>query len=137
MDLDGTRLTSSSTISDANEAALHKVGDKGHVRVAVTGRSLYSAERVLSKSSPIDYLVTSSGAATFNWRTGELLLSHKISGDNTARAIEILLSLDMDFMVHNPAPDNHCFAYHHSGSHNPDLCNACFPDIRLAFCLSA
>jgi Cof subfamily protein (haloacid dehalogenase superfamily) len=122
MDLDGTLLTSDSTISAANQEALQSVRAQGYVRVAVTGRSLYSADHVLTEVAPLDYLAVSSGAATFDWRTRELLLSHEISSHDTERGIEILLSLGMDFMVHDPVPDNHCFAYCKCDSvPNPDF----------------
>jgi len=122
MDLDGTLLTSDSAISAVNEEALQSVRAQGYLCVAVTGRSLHSAHRVLTEVSPLDYLAVSSGAATFDWRTQDLLLSHEISSHDTERGIEILLSLGMDFMVHDPMPDNHCFAYcKRDPAPNPDF----------------
>ena len=122
MDLDGTLLQSDSTISAANEQALQAVRARGYLCIGVTGRSLHSARSVLSGASPLDYLAVSSGAATLDWQMQKLLVAHEISPCDTQRGIEILLSLGMDFMVHDPMPDNHCFAYcKRDAAANPDF----------------
>ena len=53
-DLDGTLLNSSQRLSDINRQTLTSLGRAGICRVVATGRSLYSARRVLDDAFPID-----------------------------------------------------------------------------------
>jgi hypothetical protein len=60
-DLDGTLLNGDGSLSSVNQQALHHLADQGVLRVAATGRSLYSARKVLDPAFPIDVLIFSSG----------------------------------------------------------------------------
>jgi Cof subfamily protein (haloacid dehalogenase superfamily) len=120
-DLDGTLLNSDSTISDTNDATLRLLGNQGHLRVILTGRSLYSARRVVTNTTPIDFLVVSSGSAILNWPSGEVLYSQQLSAAEAEYGIAQLLSLGLDFMVHDPWPHSHAFTYVLNGAPNPDF----------------
>lgn len=113
-DLDRTLFTADSKISDRNYNSLVKLGEEGIIRVIVTGRNLYSANQVLSEDFPIDFLVISSGAGIIDFRTKELLSQSAIEKDLVGRVIIFLKELNVDFMIHNPIPDNHFFTYHNS-----------------------
>ncbi len=120
-DLDGTLLDSSSGLSAGNREALVTLGERGRLRVVATGRSLYSARRVMDVDFPVDYLIFSTGAGIVDWSTGRLLRARHLS-DSMARTIaDRLRRLDLDFMVHGAVPDNHHFLYHRSGRPNPDF----------------
>ena len=57
-DLDGTLLNSNQRLSDINRQTLISLGKAGICRIVATGRSLYSAQRVLDDAFPIDYLLS-------------------------------------------------------------------------------
>ncbi len=92
-DLDGTLLGPDQKLCARNRATLEHLATLGIVRVVVTGRSLFSCDRVLDDTFPIDILVT---------------------------------SMRLDFMVHDPVPDNHQFQWRRFGQPNADF------DRRLA-----
>ena len=120
-DLDGTLLGSDQQLSPANHDVLEELGQHGILRVVVTGRSLFSCRRVLDRSFPIDLLVTSSGAGIFSFPNFELLFDQALTETEVSKSIEVLNALKLDFMVHDPVPDNHRFRWHQHTAHNPDF----------------
>jgi Cof subfamily protein (haloacid dehalogenase superfamily) len=110
-DLDGTLFQSDSTISKINYNTLVKLGEMGVIRVIVTGRSFYSAKEVLPLDFPIDYLVFSSGAGVVHHRTGKILAKKEIQAEDVQKAISYFHDIDVDFMIHEPIPENHIFDY--------------------------
>ncbi|PIQ27308.1 hypothetical protein COW36_00095 [bacterium (Candidatus Blackallbacteria) CG17_big_fil_post_rev_8_21_14_2_50_48_46] len=125
-DLDGTLLDANSVCSQRNLAALKALGGAGILRVAATGRSLFSARKVLSFDFPIDYLIFSSGAGVMQWARQELIFSAHLQRQEIQALIRGLQSEHLDFMIHGPIPENHCFYYQKNSKHNPDF------DSRLA-----
>jgi HAD superfamily hydrolase (TIGR01484 family) len=97
------------------------------IRVIATGRSLYSANKVLDENLPIDYLLFSSGAGILKWRDKKIIKDAALNSDEIKYINNYLLDLNADFMLHQPIPDNHQFCYHDNGNHNPDF------DKRLQF----
>lgn len=120
-DLDGTLLDNRGRLSARNRIMLEALGARGVIRVVATGRSLWSAERVLDASVPIDYLVFSSGAGIVGWPHGELLRARDMPAAHALAAAMHLAEADMDFMLHAATPDNHCFWYQDSGRSNADF----------------
>ena len=120
-DLDGTLLGSDQKLSPANHEVLEALGQHGILRVVVTGRSLFSCRRVLDRSFPIDLLVTSSGAGIFSFPRFELLFDQALTETEVSESIEVLNALKLDFMVHDPVPDNHRFRWYQYTTHNPDF----------------
>lgn len=120
-DLDGTLLDTASRLSRANRDALEALGEAGVVRVVATGRSLYSADQVLSDDFPIDYLVFSTGVGTLRWPERQTLWSFRFRGCELRRAIDVLEAADLDFAVHHAPPRNHHFFYRASGAPSPDF----------------
>ena len=110
-DLDGTLFNSKNEISQENLDTLHTLGRKGITRVIVTGRSLLSATAVLPKEFPLDFLIFSSGAGVFHHRTGKILSKKEIDADTVQEVIKYLNELDVDYMIHEPIPNNHIFDY--------------------------
>ncbi len=125
-DLDGTLFQGGRRISEPNLRALERLGARGVVRVIATGRSLYSARRVLPAQFPLDYLLFSSGAGIVEWRTGRLLRRHSLRPAEVREAFGLLQAQRQDFMLHFPIPHNHRFFFFRSGRANPDF------DRRLA-----
>ena len=120
-DLDGTLLGSDQTLSPVNRKALERLGGDGITRVVVTGRSLYSTRRVLDRHFPIDLLVTSSGAGIFSFPDLDLLASYTLTPAEVSQAVSVLLEYEMDFMIHDPVPDNHRFRWHRCSARNQDF----------------
>ena len=120
-DLDGTLLDSASRLSARNRAALEALGAAGVVRVVATGRSLYSADQVLSANFPIDYLVFSTGVGTLRWPERDALWSFHFRDEDLRRAIDVLEAADLDYAVHRAPPCNHHFFYRASGAANADF----------------
>ena len=120
-DLDGTLYNSKGEANGLDLDTLHHLAKMGVPRVIATGRSLWSAEAVIPANFPIDYLVFSSGAGVMRWSTKEVLHSRAFSAHQVRGIIDELCSHDVDFMIHEPIPHNHCFLYRSSGKENPDF----------------
>ena len=120
-DLDGTLLDSRRQLGALDRATLLELGARGIVRVVATGRSLFSAERVLSADFPIDFLVFSSGAGILRWPARQLLEVQHMSAASALSLARRLRERGLDFMLHRAIPDNHQFFTHRSGRPNPDF----------------
>ena len=120
-DLDGTLLDNHHELSFINRQTLRRLGNNGVFRVVITGRSLASATGVLDSDFPIDILVTSSGAGIYSFPEKILLRSSVIDRNHVRKYIELLKTMDLDFMVHFPVPDNHLFSWHRSLKKNGDF----------------
>ena len=106
-DLDGTLLGDARVIDERDWAGLAQLGRSGIVRVIATGRSLWSAQRVIPSELPIDYLVFSSGVGTVSWPDTKLIASHVMSDEVALTVAGKLAELGLDFMAQGPAPDSH------------------------------
>jgi len=120
-DLDGTLHYRGGSFSTQVIDSLHKLKSMGVIRVIATGRSLYSAYRVLGRETPIDYLVFSSGAGIMEWKTQRILREHTMKVNDVRGAAKVLLDINMEFMIHDPIPENHRFHYFGTGTDNPDF----------------
>ena len=113
-DLDGTFLKNDKTISRENLDALYHIGEKGIVRVVATGRNLQKTRDVISPDIPFDYIVFSSGAGVFNWKTGELLYARNIPEETVGALAEYLVRNEQSFHLFKPVPENHFCWYFRS-----------------------
>lgn len=120
-DLDGTLLDSASRLSGVNRGTLETLGRNCTVRAVATGRSLYSARRVMHQDFPVDYLAFSSGAGIVTWPDGRLLRASAMSPDLVSRLVGRLRGLDLDFMIQHAAPDSHRFHFVRSSRRNADF----------------
>lgn len=120
-DLDGTLVGSNGDFSDRNLGLLYMLAELGVVRVIATGRSPYSVSTILPDDFPIDYLVFSSGAGVMRWVDKSIIYARELSAEQVQGVIDILASFKVDFMVHEPIPQNHHFYYRDTGRLNPDF----------------
>lgn len=111
-DFDGTLLGSNSKVSERNLNTLHQLKQENICRVIATGRSVYSLNKVISPDFPIDYLVFSSGAGIMDWKSREIIKSYTLNNKQVAEISKIIRKYKLNFMVHNPLPDNHKFCYY-------------------------
>ncbi|HEB29661.1 MAG TPA: HAD family phosphatase [Spirochaetes bacterium] len=124
-DLDGTLLQTQRKVSTADLNTLELLKTRKIKRVIATGRSLFSARKVLHVGFPIDYLVFSSGAGVIEWPTKRLLNKHALGRKEVKTTVDALMDLCMDFMIHRPIPLNHHFVYYSTGRQNPDFFKRC------------
>lgn len=115
IDFDGTLAQPDSSVRDEELYALQKLGEENILRVIATGRSLFSADEVMKADMPIDYLVFSSGVGVMEWKTRKIIHQNLLDVDLAKSLEKRLIALNLDFMVHHPAPDNHAFYYHQYG----------------------
>lgn len=110
-DLDGSLRCSQQGIHPQDRHTLIRLGQQGILRVVATGRSLYSARKALPPDFPIDFLIFSSGAGILDWHKQQLIRQHELNAQQALQALQCLLELKLDCMLHYPVPDNHYFWY--------------------------
>ena len=120
-DLDGTLLNNNREVSLEDMKTLFWLGEQNIVRVIATGRNFFSLNKVLKSNFPIDYLIFSSGAGIYNWKSKKLMHSHYIPDFEVRLISEILIDHEIDFMIHEMIPENHKFVYYKTGTENPDF----------------
>jgi len=108
-DLDGTLAEVGKKVSKKDLDALRKLGELGVTRIIATGRSLFSAEKVIDKNFPIDYLVCSTGALIVSWPDKKILKKHNLTALEVERSANLFRSYNIDFMVLHETPQNHKF----------------------------
>jgi len=117
-DLDGTLLTDDKQVGDADLEALYKLGDKGILRIAATGRNLRISEDVLPDDFPLDYLVFSTGCGIYDWKKKQIIHSDGLDWKQTQKVMKQFMAEEFDFTVHQPIPDNYRFYYHRQNPKN-------------------
>ncbi len=120
-DFDGTLLKTDRSFSRDDLEALKRLGQLGIVRAIATGRSLYSINTIPITKLPVDFLIFSSGAGINRHPDGLIIRKTGLEAHQVRRAIQILQTNKLDFMVHRPIPDNHAFSYFESRSDNADF----------------
>lgn len=106
-DLDGTFLRNDRSISAANLAALHKLGKRGIIRVAATGRNLQKVCEVLGPEVPFDYIVFSSGAGVYCWREQKHIAAQNIVRSSVQKLLRHFIQKNENFHCFLPVPNNH------------------------------
>ena len=111
-DLDGTFLLNDRTISSENLQALKQLGDAGIIRVAATGRNLRKVEEVVSDNVPFDYIVFSSGAGIYNWKSKKHISGINIESKPALAVTNFLKGKQLNFHAFFPVPENHHLYYY-------------------------
>lgn len=122
-DLDGTLFRSDHTFSDIDIKTLEDLKNKGVVRVLATGRSLFSIERSIKATLPVDFIIFSTGAgiARYPAPIDNILKSKSLSRNETKQIIDFLETLEVDYMVQKTIPRNHIFSYRYKSKNNTDF----------------
>jgi len=89
VDLDGTLVGKSDTISPGNVAAIEDAQSQGVVFVLCTGRIPYMAEPIAAQIGRTGYGVFSNGSVILNWDTKDILLRQPIPMAMAKRAAEM------------------------------------------------
>lgn len=96
LDLDGTTLRSSNTISDRVLDALHRARQSGIVIAAASGRPYGSMPEYILESEDIDYFITSNGAAIYG-KNEKLLHSAVLDEKDVLSFLELTKEYDLIF----------------------------------------
>ncbi|MCF8335362.1 MAG: HAD family hydrolase [Bacteroidales bacterium] len=120
-DLDGTLFNDQQEAVQKDLNTLHGLAQQNIIRVVATGRNLYSALNRLKPDFPIDYLIFSSGAGIYHWKSKKLIHSDYLPKEKVKHIARILIDYDIDFMIHELIPENHKFVYYRSKKYNPDF----------------
>ncbi|PIE90892.1 MAG: hypothetical protein CR997_03285 [Acidobacteria bacterium] len=120
-DLDGTLLNNQKQVSQRDWQSLEHLGKLGIQRVIATGRSYLSLKRVLPTHFPIDYLVFSSGVGIMDWSTKAVLKSFQLQPPDVKFIAQELVRRDLNFMIQDPSPHNHQFAYYQNPNPGADF----------------
>ncbi len=110
-DLDRTLLRDDNTLSKRNLIALKNLKERGIITVIATGRNIFSTRKVLGTDLPFDFLMFSSGCGIMDWKSQKVIYENHLEAWEIFRTMSILLAYDVDFMIHEPIPDNHKFYY--------------------------
>ncbi len=119
-DLDGTLLRQG-TMSRQDLDALAELKSEGILRVIATGRSLHSATLCLHDEFPTDYLILSTGNQVIDWPARKVLQTYRLGAGEVREVCKLLVDMDVNFMLHDDFPDNHCFAFHRGRQVNEDF----------------
>lgn len=120
-DLDGTILPYGGSFHPQDLNTLHDLGTQNVVRIIATGRSLWSAQKVLADDFPIDYLVFSSGAGIYCWKEKKLLHEYTIPFTDVMHTVQLFKEHNLAFTLHRQSPHNHRFFYHEGTRPHPNL----------------
>lgn len=120
-DFDGTLAGSDGNLSGEDLRALESLAGMGIKTAIATGRSLYSFDRSPGADLPVDYIIFSSGAGVVDQASRELLYRKNLSTQMVRSAVDFMHEARFDFMVHDPVPDNHQYAYCRLNGRNVDF----------------
>lgn len=120
-DLDRTILPAKGNISSKTIDSFKHLREKGYIRVIATGRSIYSAYKVLNEDFPIDYIIFSTGAGILEWKSKKLIYNKNFSAKTTSQIAKTLINEDIDFMIFEPIPNNHKFKWYKGSKNNTDF----------------
>ena len=122
-DLDGTLFRPDQTVSKADKTSMIQLEKEGIIRVAATGRSIFSLERSLKEPLPVDYLIFSTGAGISSYPEPfeNILKASGLSESDTEDAASFLETIGVDYMIQNTIPDNHFFSYRLNSGNNSDF----------------
>lgn len=120
-DFDGTLATHDGRVSQGNLRALERLAERGIVRAIATGRNLYSIRKVIPSNFPIDYVIFTTGAGLIHWPTQKIILSHHLDRTLIDQIFSCFKEHAIDFMIHDPIPNNHVFCFFETGALNVDF----------------
>lgn len=119
-DMDET-LTHQGEIPIGNIDALIKAKQSNITNIIATGRNFYSAQKLIQKEFPIDYLIFSMGIGIVDWKNQEFLLKNRLEAQIVPQIVDLLLKLKIDFCLQKELPDNHHFYFYKQKESNPDF----------------
>lgn len=104
VDLDGTLLTSTNTISKKSKESIEKVLDFGHKVVIITGRDFYGSIKVareLFDRHEGGLVASSNGALVFDLAKDKPIINHTIPREVVKEMIAYGKSLGLDYLIYH------------------------------------
>lgn len=104
VDLDGTLLTSTNTISKKSKESIEKVLDAGHKVVIITGRDFYGSIKVareLFDRHEGGLVASSNGALVFDLAKDKPIINHTIPREVVKEMIAYGKSLGLDYLIYH------------------------------------
>lgn len=104
VDLDGTLLTSTNTISKKSKETIEKVLDFGHKVVIITGRDFYGSIKVareLFNRHEGGLVASSNGALVFDLAKDKPVINHTIPREIVKEMIAYGKSLGLDYLIYH------------------------------------
>ena len=104
VDLDGTLLTSTNTISKKSKESIEKVLDAGHKVVIITGRDFYGSIKVareLFYGHEGGLVASSNGALVFDLAKDKPIINHTIPREVVKEMIAYGKSLGLDYLIYH------------------------------------
>jgi len=128
-DLDGTLLNDHKQIAPQDLAALVRMRQMGVSVALATGRSDYSFAKLLENLTadpagglPADHIIFSTGAGIMDFPGRRLLKSFSLRPEDVRFIAQVLDSMTLDYMIHQPVPDTRSFLYClRNNRENPDF----------------
>lgn len=125
-DFDGTLYRGDGRIHPGDMEALHALRNAGVTRAIATGRSLESYRHTADRFRlPVDFVLFSSGAGLLDTKTGTVEGAAALEPAQVRHIITVFEDLKLDYMIHEPIPDNHRFFYRTNGRGNADFESRC------------
>ncbi|MBI9066720.1 MAG: HAD family phosphatase [Salinivirgaceae bacterium] len=122
-DLDGTLLNDKKQVGLKDYNTLIDLEKKGALRIAATGRNLFSLNRILPPDFPMDYAVFSSGAGIYDWKSKKIINSIHITIDDIKKVLKVIAPYQLNFTIHLPIPENHHMLIYDQHANSTDLKN--------------
>lgn len=104
VDLDGTLLTSTNTISEKSKESIEKVLDAGHKVVIITGRDFFGSIKVareLFDRHEGGLVASSNGALVFDLAKDKPIINHTIPREVVKEMIAYGKSLGLDYLIYH------------------------------------
>ncbi len=120
-DLDGTLLGSNGAIAKRDLDALASLNRHGIKTAVATGRSLYSFNNSPAVDLPVDFVIFTTGAGVVSQPEKMLLYQLSLSSEMVRQALDLLEKSTLDFMLHQPVPENHRYFYRRVNPGNTDF----------------
>lgn len=120
-DLDGTLLNSNREVSKKDMETLYYLGAQNIIRVAATGRNLYSLKKVMKPDFPVDYVVFSSGAGLVDWESNVILFKHHLIKSEIQQVSNVFKQHQLSYTIHREIPFTHYMYLKKQNGINCDL----------------
>ncbi len=119
-DLDGTLLNFDSKISRKDLNTIEKIKNAGLLLVAITGRNLFSAQKILKQNNSFDFVIFSNGAGIFDVKNNKIIYGKNLQPEIIPQITNLLISEKQNFFVQFPIGENHKF-YFYQSTENQDF----------------
>ncbi|NDC23700.1 MAG: HAD-IIB family hydrolase [Proteobacteria bacterium] len=120
-DLDGTLVGRNAPLSAADRQSFLEAKTAGAICAIATGRSLLGVQKEIEPNFPLDYLIFSSGAGIYDWKSKKLLRDVSMGSEEVLSVYSYLSQQRKDFTIQLSALESHRFFYTPKNPDNQDF----------------